>query len=512
MRTLTRLTLTLAVSLLIARGGMAALVGHWAMDDGTGPTASDSTTYSNDGAISGASWVVGKLGGGLDFNPSNNNIVTVGNHSSLNITGALTLAAWVNYDTISSYPRIVEKATSTGLTPYGMTLQGAGNVVFRIGNDEWSVNTNLPANQWHHVTGTYDGTDMKVYVNGGEVVSRTRTGTGLYSSTHAVHIGNSDSLNRGLDGTLDDVRIYDEALDAAAVETLASMADGGYAAAVKATNPGIYYRLREPAGRAHGSPVHNSGTEGATLDGTWGFADAGYSASVPVSGVAGPRPSDTINGRPLNGLEWDNTAARFEGYVAGTIQSKDLINIGANPSFLQSDELTYSMLFKTESTDGWMRMIVTDPTAGNQQFQLIMHGGQLILVTGTANGAGGAAVSAPAGDTGSTHYNDDQWHHLVAVRKGATFSDLALYMDGSEVELHDWGIGSWTQGYSARIGGWSTNAASGFVGLMDEVAIWDRALTAGEAGGLYNALIPEPSSMLLLLLGACALVGVQWRR
>ena len=506
MMTLPRLVLALAASVLVATAAQAELVGHWAMDEGTGPTAFDSSTYGNDGTISGASWAAGKLGGGLDFN-SATDIVNSGSHSSLNITGTLTLAAWVNYDTISGYPRIVEKSTGTALDPYGMTLRDNGDVVFGIGSDEWTANTNLPANQWHHVAGTYDGTTMRVYVNGGQVASHTRTGGGLYSSTHDVHIGNVDTLNRALDGTLDDVRIYNEALSDAGVETLASLADGGYAAAVKATNPAIYYRLREPAGREVGDPVHNSGTAGAPLDATWGVT--GYANTVPVSGVVGPQPTDTINGRRLNGLESDNTAAEFTGASDG---GSDLINIGSNPALLNSEQLTYSMLFKTMSSDPWMRMIITDPTAGNNQFQLIMNGGELILVTGTADGNAGAAVSAPAGDTLGTSYSDGQWHHLVAVREGDTFSDLTLYMDGSEVTLRDRGIGSWTQGYSARIGGHSTGGG-GFFGLMDEIAIWDRALTAEEALRLYNtAVVPEPGSFLLLALGGLALVAVRRRR
>ncbi len=82
---------------------------------------------------------------------------------------------------------------------------------------------NFVNGQWIHVAGTYDGSNMRVYVDGVEVGSAAKTG--VVGSNPAVPFwigGNPDSpTSRPWDGKIDDVRLYDGALSPAEIQALA---------------------------------------------------------------------------------------------------------------------------------------------------------------------------------------------------------------------------------------------------------------------------------------------------
>ena len=107
------------------------------------------------------------------------------------------------------------------------------------------------------------------------------------------------------------------------------------------------------------------------------------------------------------------------------------------------------------------------------------------------------------------------WHHLVTTVEGGIRTDM--YVDG---EL----VGSDTSGYALQdranamqIGGNPDAANRGWNGNIDDVAVWDRVLTADEVSSIYNGgdgasigsltggVVPEPSSIALLGLGGLAL-------
>ncbi|MHC4168510.1 MAG: hypothetical protein ACYSWQ_16280 [Planctomycetota bacterium] len=79
--------LIVSVTALLAAGTASAdLVGHWRFDEGSGTTAFDSSGNGNDGTLNGGpNWVVGYLGGALEFDGSDD-WVDCGNDPSLDLT------------------------------------------------------------------------------------------------------------------------------------------------------------------------------------------------------------------------------------------------------------------------------------------------------------------------------------------------------------------------------------------------------------------------------------------
>jgi hypothetical protein len=371
-----------------------------------------------------------------------------------------------------------------------------GTICFATGTDSGNCRQLSPSklwllnNAWHHLVVVRNGdpaADAVVYVDG---VDRT----GLFSGAVA---GVSISGNRawiaaanvlpheGLsNATLDEVAIWsNRALSGTEIRGLYDAAIGpaptysGYTAAVLDAGPVAYYRLEEDAGLVAGDAVRNwvhPDSPTTTLGvGTAGYR-CGYPTSVPMFAVDGARPSDAIAGRNLAGLDAGNRAAEFFG---NQDNQADMVHIGGNPAWL-SEAKTYSLLFKTSSNDVAMRLVASDPTTEND-FDLIMKQGKLLLINERDRGPTAATT---------LEYNDGLWHHVVAVRAGDLLTDLTLFVDGEQVALTDNSGDLWDAPPSGRIGARAITGG-GFRGLLDEVAIWDRALSEDESRALFRSLI-----------------------
>ncbi len=191
------------------------LVSWWKFDEGSGTTAYDSAG-TNHGAIYGAQWIASPIDGALSFDGVND-YVDCGNNESLQITGTeISLSAWVKWDSADNWSTIAMKASDESWRDgYGLYAHSDNTVNFYV--TQWNVNVASKSftadGLWHHVVGTYDGSNVRIYVDAGEGTPDSYTGS-ISNANHSLEIGRGIYNAYNFDGLIDDVRIYDRALSA----------------------------------------------------------------------------------------------------------------------------------------------------------------------------------------------------------------------------------------------------------------------------------------------------------
>ena len=153
----------------------------------------------------------------LNFDGTND-FVNCGNSPSINITGnALTLEAWI-YPTSWRFNiwegNIISKESSVG-TGYMLRVGSNGKLNVNIGSggpwNELTSSTNvLTLNTWQHVAATFDGSFLRLYVNGVLTDSIAKSVNIVGTVTNNLYLGESPAYSgRYFPGRIDEVRIWD---------------------------------------------------------------------------------------------------------------------------------------------------------------------------------------------------------------------------------------------------------------------------------------------------------------
>jgi len=216
----------LVLGLVLTGMAKAELVGWWRLDEGSGTTVYDSSGYGNDGTFNGdPEWVVGKVGGALEFDGGD--YVNVPGAADIN-PESITLMTWVNFSTVDPADMERQDYLSRG-DDYAFSLHEWNNngmihgIVTSAG--DWAVvtgNTVVEPDTWYHTAMTYDSsTQILILYLDGQIDGELSVPAGLeHRLGGPLTIGTYSG--RDLLGRLDEIKIWDEALSQA--EILGAMA------------------------------------------------------------------------------------------------------------------------------------------------------------------------------------------------------------------------------------------------------------------------------------------------
>jgi hypothetical protein len=213
----------------------AGLVAAYGFSEGAGATVADLTGNGNDGVVSGATWTsAGRYGQALSFDGVSN-WITVPESPTLDLTTGMTLEAWVNPASLTGWQTILYKERPDPTDGGGMTWslyssdRNAPPAVYGVlagatGNALWTHATGtsmLPLNAWSHVAATFDGSALRLYVNGTLVNTLSLPGS-LMTTAGPLRIGgNAPSIPFGgqfFNGAIDEIRVYNRALSQADIQ------------------------------------------------------------------------------------------------------------------------------------------------------------------------------------------------------------------------------------------------------------------------------------------------------
>lgn len=413
-------------------------VGYWKFDDGTGTTAQDSTSGNNDGTLSGTTkptWqtedqcVSGKC---LFFDGSTSNVTVAGA-----INGIRTISFWISPITTASTALIdFDGGTHKITTDASSVISATGftSPTYYI-NGVQKTSPVLIANTWQHIEIT--------------------TGTS-FNSTSSLTIGRSSTTY--LKGFLDDVKIYPYARTAAQVKSdyLAGKANAGTkqgTAAVLGSKPedwlsnGLvgYWKMDESSGNITDSSGNsNTGTNTSTTVVAGKFGN-GRSFNGSTSQVA--LASEMTNSTGSLSV-WINTSAggNNEVYSQGT-------SSGLDTSRIQFGVYSGKISLLVQVSTAVVLNVTTNSTFNNGAWHL---------------------VTWVVGSSSNQIYVDGQ-QQAVTYSTGSNTTQKWFSDVSGDTNTQEFG--------RLRISGTSYNW---FNGTMDEIRIYNRALSPKEVSDLYN--------------------------
>jgi Concanavalin A-like lectin/glucanases superfamily len=218
------LAVTILLTVAAPAGADILPVGTWSFNEGKGTIAHDYSGHRDEGMLEGlARWAPGRFQGAVSFN-GNAAAVEVPNSTSLE-PAAISVSAWVQASSSpGDYKYIMAKGAEGCLAAsYGLYTGANGGLEFYVASNtglSWTLSPDAGQGvwngQWHNVVGTYNGSSVKLYVDGHEVGSGTADSApiayGLFTSNNLVIGDYAGCSGTDFSGSIDEVKVFDRAL------------------------------------------------------------------------------------------------------------------------------------------------------------------------------------------------------------------------------------------------------------------------------------------------------------
>jgi len=510
----------------------SGLVSWWQAES----NANDTVGGNNGALLNGASFAAGEVGQAFSLNGGGH--VRIPDAPNLRFTTAMTVEAWVNPANTANNQQIVSKWDAVGgidQRSYGLAIYSDGRAYIGVTSDGsasgnvtlFGTNT-VPANQWTHIAGTYDGATLKIYLNG-VLDSSMSYSAGIFPGTDDMGIGGAvggepvGGVIQPFAGLIDEVSVYNRALTPSEIQAIFAAGSAGKCNDVPPMITGQPANQTVPTGATVTFSINASGT--APLDYQWQVNNSNiggqtnrslsltnvqsgqsgnlYSVivsnafgttnstsallTVTATGTCTPPASGLVSWWPGNGNTLD-VAGTNNGTLVGNAAfgtgevgqaftfdgHGDGVLVG-NPAGLQLQNFTI---------EGWVKR------GSVTQASLDFNGG---IIFGYGDNGYALALSddghALLGSVGvssvfSTHQiTDMNWHHLAATKSG---TNIVFYMDGVADPAPAFGL-TFVFNTPAAVGSRGDTFANTFLGSIDELSIYNQMLTASQIQAIFSA-------------------------
>jgi len=464
------------------------LVGWWRMGDGdTFPTLTDNSTNSSNGTMTNMEAldivyhaphqfsVKSALFNGVD------EYVTMGNVLGFEYTDPFSLSVWVK--TSGGGGGLITKQVDTGTVRgyyLGLDTGGSGGkVVFIIRNDQSgnnrvfveSTRTDVDDGQWHLLTATWNGSGAasgaKIYVDGTEgtaIVTDNLSAT-IVTTAH-FNLAARDNGSVPLAGSLDEAAVYNAELSESEVKALFGI------------------------GQPNDLSLLSSSS---ALVGWWRMGDGDTSPTITDHGGSN---DGTMTNMDATNLVGDAPSTRFSLKSSFLNGSDEYVTMGDVLGFDGSTSFSISAWIRSSTAS--TQMIVTkqgDTTAFPGYIFYLTSSGEIELQFIADFGASDFLdVKTTAGG-----FADGNWHHVCVTYQGGSLavSGVQLYVDGvaqSKNVLTDTlttAVFSTTRPFCIGTRLSTGTSALPFNGHIDDVAVYDKELSANEVWWIWNGKAPR---------------------
>jgi hypothetical protein len=204
-----------------------APVAAYSFNEGQGESVEDKTGNGHTATIHGADWATqGRYGGAMEFDAAKESYLSVPDSPQLDFDEAFTLEAWIRpgADNPEWAPIITKQTTGSRVQPYFL-YEGSNHKDIPYGGTQANTKEEesyaqaedaLPAQAWSHLALTYEGDSVRIYVDG-KLVDENYACPPV-STEGDLEIGGASEVASYFSGRIDDVRIWNRALDPTEIE------------------------------------------------------------------------------------------------------------------------------------------------------------------------------------------------------------------------------------------------------------------------------------------------------
>jgi hypothetical protein len=317
----------------------ANIVSWWYLDESSGTrydgSGNNNLTDTNANVASfsttGASVKEGAAAADFENLPDVGNdahlSIAHGTQTGLDITGNLTIMAWFRLESTGDTQDIVAKDGATGNEGYHLRYNGNGWVDFILSHDGTNNttvigSTTVTAGTWYHATGVYDGSTMKLYINGESDASPVSYNSGIFSNTAPFTIGCRNGNAQFFDGQIDEVAVFNRPLTADEVKDIYEKGLNGVTRMRpdEAQPPVPYFgrSIGEDTGTVYGTGTVtlNRGSRRATFSGATLPSNTGEGDVLTIGGsttyyIASRESATEVIVQEANTSGTDHTAATY---------------------------------------------------------------------------------------------------------------------------------------------------------------------------------------------------------